>query len=110
MADKARKGVTDIFKMLWSLGDFLATIFLKLFDAQIKPMLLYGLGIWGLKECKSVEKIHTFAPKNTLKCQSKNTQWHCVRRDRSFSLVRSFQYVLYKVVVVEEEEQRRPWK
>ena len=42
MASKARKGVAEIFRTLWRLGDFSATTFLKMFDAQIKPMLLYG--------------------------------------------------------------------
>ena len=68
MANKARKGVTDIFRTLWRLGDFSAPIFFKMFDAQIKPMLLYGSEIWGLKEYKSVEKVHTFALKKTFKC------------------------------------------
>ena len=66
-ANKARKGVTDILRMLWRLGDFSAPIFFKMFDAQIKPMLLYGSEIWGLKEYKSVEKVHTFALKKPLK-------------------------------------------
>lgn len=66
MANKARKGVTDIFRTLWRLGDFSATIFLKLFDAQIKPMLLYGSEIWGLNQHKSVENVHTFALKKLL--------------------------------------------
>ena len=48
MANRARKGVIDILRTLWRLGDFSATIFLKLFDAQIKPMLFYGSEIWGL--------------------------------------------------------------
>ena len=42
MANKARKGVIDVLRTLWKLWDFSATIFLKMFDAQIKPMLLYG--------------------------------------------------------------------
>ena len=37
-----------------------------MFDAQIKLMLLYGSEIWGLKEYKSVEKVHTFALKKLL--------------------------------------------
>ena len=65
MANKARKGVTDIFRMLWRLGDFLAPIFFKMFDAQIKLMLLYGSEIWGqwrmFTNLGSVEKVHTFA-------------------------------------------------
>ena len=47
MANKARKGVTEIFGTLWRLGDFSAPIFFKMFDAQIKPMLLYGSEFWG---------------------------------------------------------------
>ena len=37
-----------------------------MFDAQIKPMLLNGSEIWGLKEYKSVEKVHTSALKKLL--------------------------------------------
>ena len=59
MANKARKGVIDVLRTLWKLWDFSATIFLKMFDAQIKPMLLYGSEILGLKEYRSVEKVHT---------------------------------------------------
>ena len=47
MANKARKGVTEIFGTLWRLGDFSAPIFFKMFDAQIKPMLLYGSEFLG---------------------------------------------------------------
>ena len=49
MANKARKGVTDIFRTLRRLGDFSAPVFFKMFDVQIKPMLLYGSEIWGLE-------------------------------------------------------------
>ena len=66
MANKARKGVIDILRTLWRLGEFSATIFLKMFDAKIKPTLLCGSEIWGLKKYKSVEKVHTFAPKKLL--------------------------------------------
>ena len=37
-----------------------------MFDTQIKPLLLYGSEIWGLKEYKSVEKVHTSALKKLL--------------------------------------------
>ena len=62
-----------------------------MFDAQIKPMLLYGSEIWGLKEYKSVEKVRSFALKKLLNVSpSKNTQRHGVRGDRSFSFVMFF--------------------
>ena len=59
-ANKAMKGVIDILRTVWRLGNFSATIFLKMFDSQIKPILLYGSEILWLKEYKSVEKVHTF--------------------------------------------------
>ena len=95
MANKARKGVTDIFRMLWRLGDFSAPIFFKMFDAQIKPMLLYGSEIWGLKEYKSVEKVHTFALKKLLNVNPMT--WHMERQ--VFSTICSLLYSLYKVLV-----------
>ena len=66
MANKARKVVIDMLRTLKRIGDFSATIFLKMFNAQIKPMLLYGSEILGLKEYKSVGKVHTFALKKLL--------------------------------------------
>ena len=96
-ANKARKGVIGILRTLWRLGNFSATIFLKMFVAEIKPIVLYGLDIVGLKEYRSVEKVHTFALKKAFESQSKNTQRHGVRGDRSFSFVRSFLYVLYRL-------------
>ena len=52
---------------LWRLGDFSATIFLKMFDDQMKPLkLLNDSEIWGLKEYRSVEMVHTFALKKLL--------------------------------------------
>ena len=58
-------------KILWKLGDFSADIFLKLFDAKIKPMILYGSEIWGLQPQPVIEKVHTFA----IERQSPNTKW-----------------------------------
>ena len=99
MANKARKGVTDIFRTLRRLGDFSAPVFFKMFDVQIKAMLLYGSEIWGLKEYKSVEKVHTFALKKLLNVSPRTPQWHGIWRDRSFSTICSFLYSLYKVLV-----------
>ena len=45
MANKARKGVTDIFRTLWRLGDFSATIFLKMFDARVRFRNLGSEGV-----------------------------------------------------------------
>ena len=38
-AQRAKKGVVGIFKLLWSLGERSSSIFFKLFDTQIQPVL-----------------------------------------------------------------------
>ena len=48
MAQRAKKGVVGILKVLWTLGDRSPSIFFKLFDCQIAPMLTYGAEVWGL--------------------------------------------------------------
>ena len=64
MAMCAKKGVMGIFKLLWSLGERFPATFFKLFDTQIKPMLNYGVKVWGLDADDTlIEKIHLFAIK-----------------------------------------------
>ena len=66
-----RNRVIDELKTLWRLGDVSAAIFLKLFDAQIKPMLMYGSEIWGLQQQIEIEKVHLFALKKLLNVSPK---------------------------------------
>ena len=47
IAQGAKKGVVGIFKLLWSLGERSPSIFFKLFNTQIQPMLNYGAEVWG---------------------------------------------------------------
>ena len=42
MAVRAIKGVVSILRPLWSLGKISPSIFCKLFDVQIQPILNYG--------------------------------------------------------------------
>ena len=67
MANKARKGVTDIFRTLWRLGDFSAPIFFKMFDAQIKTDALVWFRNLGSEEKVSGESSH-ICPQKTFKC------------------------------------------
>ena len=41
-ASKAKGKILDLMKTMWSLGSLNTTVFFQLFDAQIKPMLLYA--------------------------------------------------------------------
>ena len=72
MAARAKIGVVNILKLLWSLAEKSPSIFLKLFDAQIQPILNYGAEVWGLEaDLKVVERIHLFALKRFLNVSSR---------------------------------------
>ena len=67
MADRAKKGAVAIFRLLWSLGERSPSVFFKLFDTQIQPMLTYGAEVWGLDaDHTPVERVHLFALKRFL--------------------------------------------
>ena len=65
-AGKAKGRVVSIFRALYKLGKIDMGIFFKLFDSQVKPMLLYGAEIWGMKKREVVEKVHLYACKKLL--------------------------------------------
>jgi len=47
MANKAKKGVFGILKLLWALGNQSPKLFFKLFDCQSQPMLTCASEVWG---------------------------------------------------------------
>jgi len=63
---KAKGKVLDLMKTMWSLGYFDASFFFQLFDAQVKPMLLYAAEIWGTAKLSIIETAHMFACKRLL--------------------------------------------
>ena len=68
-AGRAKSKVISIFKTLYKLGKVEPDIFFKLFDAQVKPMMLYAAEIWGLASTETlntIEKVHMFACKKLL--------------------------------------------
>lgn len=72
---RAKRRVVEIMKTMWKLETFDFHIFFKLFDAQVKPMLLYTAEIWGLTRFQVIESVHLFACKRFLKVapQTPNT-------------------------------------
>ena len=65
-AGKAKGRIVGIFRALYRLGRIDLGVFFKLFDSQVKPILLYGAEIWGMKKRSIVEKVHLFACKKLL--------------------------------------------
>ena len=65
-AGRAKNKVITIFKTLFKLGHLDTKVFFKLFDSQVKPMLLYAAEVWGHTQSTIVEKVHMYACKRLL--------------------------------------------
>ena len=64
MASRAEKGVIGILKLLWTLAEQSLTLFFRLFDCQIQPMLTYGAEVCGIMaDHSTIERVHSFAIK-----------------------------------------------
>ena len=67
LASRAKGALLCIMKKLSMLNNESLTLFLKIFDTQIQPIVLYGAEIWGLDAAAvHCEKIHLFALKKFL--------------------------------------------
>ena len=71
LAGRAKAGVVEIMKIMWSLGHMDLSVFFKLFDCQVKPLLLYSAEIWGLTRFHIIESVHLFACKRFLNVSSR---------------------------------------
>ena len=61
---KGKKGVIEILKTMRRLHCADPSLFWKLFDTQVVPLLTYSAEVWGLDEnIDDIEKVHTFAMK-----------------------------------------------
>eukprot|EP00745_Piridium_sociabile_P040569 TRINITY_DN782_c0_g1_i3.p1 TRINITY_DN782_c0_g1~~TRINITY_DN782_c0_g1_i3.p1 ORF type:complete len:396 (+),score=16.17 TRINITY_DN782_c0_g1_i3:171-1358(+) len=63
VAKKGRKRVTEIIRTMRKLNSMDSSLFWKLFDTQIEPILTYAAEVWGLSENIQMENVHTFAIK-----------------------------------------------
>ena len=79
MAARAKIGVANILKLLWSLGGKSPSIFFKPYDVQIQPILNYGAEVWGLEaDLKVVERIRFFALQRFLNVSSRTRKCYGV--------------------------------
>jgi hypothetical protein len=67
LASRAKKAFLCILQRLNAFNNNFPVLLLKLFDAQVQPIALYGSEIWGLdKAALHTEKVHLFALKKIL--------------------------------------------
>ena len=71
-AGRAKNRIISIFRALHKLGPIDINLFFKLFDSQVKPILLYAAEVWGNRQTESanklpmIERIHMYACKRVL--------------------------------------------
>ena len=53
---KAKKKTVHLLKSMWHLRTTNASVFFRLYDAQVQPSLLYGSELWGLERRDPIKK------------------------------------------------------
>ena len=67
---RAKNALLAILRKMYTLDNSSFQIYMKLFDSQVLPILLYGAEIWGLDNAAlNCEKVHLFALKKYLKVE-----------------------------------------
>ncbi len=98
-ASKAKGKILDLMKTMWSLGSLNTTVFFQLFDAQIKPMLLYASEIWGTSKLRITESAHLFACKRLLSLSDKSPNHMVYGKNGKIPIVHRQQNRLPQILV-----------
>ena len=69
LTEQARKASFAVIRKIRK-RDLPCDVQLKIFDAMIAPILLYGLEVWGCENCEIIEAFHFRFCKNMLKLKS----------------------------------------
>ena len=81
LVSRAKRTLLCIMSKLYRIDCNWINVFLKIFDVQVQPIVLYGAGIWGLESCSSViDNVHLFGLKRYLGMDRRNPKWSCVWR------------------------------
>ena len=60
LASKAKRVLVTLLNSLYEYGTMPKTVFFKLFDVKILPILLYGSKLWGVKHFDCIERVHYY--------------------------------------------------
>ena len=63
---RAKRATSCILNTLYQFDRSSVSLFLKLFDCQVQPIMLYGAEVWGLMAGNHIESAHLFALKRFL--------------------------------------------
>ena len=71
LASKAKRVLAPILNSLYEYGTMLKTVFFKLFDVKVLPILLYGSELWGVKQFDCIERVHYYLCKRYMNMELK---------------------------------------
>ena len=73
LADRTQRSISAIVKSLWLVGEHYPSIFYKLFDSQLQPILTYGSETWGLSSDQEyLQRVHLSALKRFIDVSPKS--------------------------------------
>ena len=56
LVSKAKMVLVTLLNSLYEYGTMPKTVFFKLFDVKVSPILLYGSEVWGVKQFECTER------------------------------------------------------
>ena len=110
---KAKKALLYIIQRLRQYDNSSVHVFMKIFDAQIQPIMQYGSEIWGLyKASAECEKVHLYALKKFLNVDMKTPNDLVYTELRRYPIVinSSINAIRYWLRVLQMESKRIPRK
>ena len=114
LASRAKNALFCIMKKLSQLSNESLSLFLKLFDAQVQPIMLYGAEIWGFNDVANVhcDKVHLFGLKKFLGVSLKtpNALVYGETSRYPLSLLAGIKCIRYWIKLIRMDPQRVPYK
>ena len=69
LVSRANRALLCIMSKLYRIDCKSINVFLKIFDVQVQPIVLYGAEIWGLESWSSVtDNVHLFGFETLFRC------------------------------------------
>ena len=75
LISRGKKAVVDVMKKVYKLENHSMYVFIKSFDAQVQPIVLYGAERWEIGQAsRLIEKLHLFSTKKLVWCWYASSQ------------------------------------